>query len=348
MAADLSKIVTDAWYRKALWLWLLWPLSFVFSMLSGLRKALFSVGLQPIYQAPVPVVVIGNINVGGSGKSPLVCALAKAMSEVGYRPGIVSRGYGATRPIVQPVLLNEESTANEVGDEPLMMFRRIGCPVCVCPERARAVDQLVKAGCDIIISDDGLQHYAMARDIEVCVLDGERLWGNGLLLPAGPLREPKARLTRVDYIVLNGETDPDIRTRLDRFPGKTIEMTLKPGALVPLDNRSKAVWDGQGSTVNAVAGIGHPARFFDTLESVGIRQQKKSAFPDHHVFVPQDFSGLEDLPIVMTEKDAVKCQDLDLNDAWYLPVEAQLSDNLAQDIVTKLIASGRLSAVETA
>lgn len=354
MAAVESTLV-KAWYQGAWWLLCLLPFSFLFWCVSALRRLLYRSGLRERFDSRVPVVVVGNITVGGSGKSPLVTYLVNAFREAGLNPGIVSRGYGAKPPISEPLLLNEQSQAEQVGDEPLMLFRALKCPVCVCPERYRAVQVLEKQGCDIIISDDGLQHYAMGRDIEICVFDRERLWGNGKLLPAGPLREPLSRLSSVDFIVLNGVAEPDsvpsanlqdafckqgASLKLDAVP--VMEMTLIPDCLKRLgSDETLELAHLAGKRLCAMAGIGHPERFFDTLRALGADVQARP-LGDHHQYAHTDFEGLEGAMIVMTEKDAVKCRHLSLENVWYLPVTAHLSDNLAQAIRARLQAQSRL------
>ena len=186
--SSMADSLVNAWYKKSAWLWLLVPISLLFGLLSSLRRWWLRSHPRQTSAKLAPVVVVGNITVGGAGKSPMVAYLVRSFEQQGLRAGVVSRGYGAQSDIHQPILLTAKSTAAEVGDEPLMLFQQLGCPVCVCPRRAEAVEYLSKQGCDIIISDDGLQHYAMQREIEICVFDAQRLWGNGLLLPAGPLR----------------------------------------------------------------------------------------------------------------------------------------------------------------
>ncbi|TNC82714.1 MAG: tetraacyldisaccharide 4'-kinase [Oleiphilus sp.] len=353
MAAAESALV-QAWYRGAGWLKCLLPLSLLFWAISTLRRLAFRTGLRKSQSSSVPVIVVGNITVGGSGKSPLVSYLVKAFQAQGLNPGVVSRGYGAKPPITMPMLLVPDSRAMEVGDEPLMLYRSLNCPVCVCPDRRQAVHVLEQQGCDLIISDDGLQHYAMHRDIEICVFDRERLWGNGYMLPAGPLREPLSRMQDTDFIVLNGASgkgeDPRTYLQTQRElarPAMSIaavpvmEMALVAGHLKRLGGEEVMdITQLAGKSIRAIAGIGHPERFFETLRAQGAKVQSQ-AFGDHHQFAQADFEALNDRMIVMTEKDAVKCADLQLDNAWYLPVTAQLSDNLALAIQERLAQSGR-------
>lgn len=346
MAAKLEQLITRGWFEKSPWLWLLLPLSALFYLIYWLRKQAFKFGLKSTVSSAVPVVVVGNIVVGGAGKSPLVAYLVRELEALGYKVGIVSRGYGAHKPIQKPILLNSSSAVEQVGDEPLMLFRQLGCPVAVCPERSQAVALLAEQGCDLVIADDGLQHYAMARDLEICTFDSQRLWGNGWVLPAGPLREPLARTQTCDYLIFNGEAFNG-----KAFKAKSFSMTLKPSQLCSLADdtaisaeRLAALQAGQ--RLFACAGIGNPERFYNTLQAQGFSFEPYS-FPDHHAFTAEDFAAAKGRAIVMTEKDAVKCRHLKLANAWYLPVAAQLSnqagDDLPRDIVARLKASGRLA-----
>ena len=348
---SLADRLVNAWYAKSVWLWLLAPLSWLFALVVAIRHRWLN-ERKPLDKSQLaPVVVVGNITVGGAGKSPLVAYLVRAFEDQGLRAGVVSRGYGALSPIDQPVVLTGKSTAGEVGDEPLMLYQQLGCPVCVCPKRSDAVARLTELGCDIVISDDGLQHYAMQRDIEICVFDAQRLWGNGWLLPAGPLREPLSRLGQVDYIVFNGGDAPSPEALLAAKPERCLRMDLTPQDLQALDGSvTLALEQLKGASISAIAGIGHPVRFFNTLEALGAKVTPY-AFGDHHSYHLDDFSPiLEPVAgtpiggmIVMTEKDAVKCRNISLENAWYLPVSAQLSDNLAHKILARLYAVGRLT-----
>jgi tetraacyldisaccharide 4'-kinase len=263
------------------------------------------------------IVIVGNITVGGSGKTPLVVRLCRLLRQAGLAPGVVSRGYGGKEGSLR--LVSPASDPAEVGDEPVLIARQAKVPVFVSADRCAAARALLKRQVNVIVSDDGLQHYRLPRNVEICVIDGTRGLGNGRLLPAGPLREPPERLRSVDYVVINGEGAP-------LPPGiEASHMTLTGGQVRSLD-------DGQtwrlaqfgGCQVNAVAGIGNPARFFDLLRHARIKVIEHP-FPDHYRFRRSDFDSMDDeLPILMTEKDAVKCRSLGLKNAWYLPVEAHL------------------------
>lgn len=320
------------WYGRSPWRWLLWPLSQLYRGVVVARRAHWLAHPERRHRSRSPLVVVGNLTVGGSGKTPLVVALVQYAQAAGLRPAVVSRGYGGRAPNY-PCLVASSPEAARVGDEPLLIWQRTGCPVMVDPQRARAVALLERDFApDVIISDDGLQHYAMARDLELVVVDRQRGFGNGLCLPAGPLREPLTRLRDGCLMVGNGGS---IATSLiDALtPGagaRTCFYHLVPTRFVTLDGtRSEDVASWSGVAVRAVAGIGHPRRFFDTLEALGVSVDGQ-AFPDHHRFAASDFDTQEQRPLVMTEKDAVKCRHLGLQNAWYLEVEARLSPDLRQ------------------
>ena len=302
-----------AWYGKSWWLWLLRPLELLFRGVISLRRLGFRLGLFARYRAPVPVVVVGNITVGGTGKTPVVIALLEALQAEGLRPAVVSRGYGGNAPHY-PFRVSEDSTPQQSGDEPLLIQLRTGCPVVVDPDRASALRSVLQEeGIDVVIADDGLQHYAVERDLEIVLVDAGRGLGNGWCLPAGPLREPVSRLQAVDWVLYRGGDKPansvSYRPRCFR--------RLCDGELRPMDS------PGFGPAVHAVAGIGQPEQFFRSLEVLGFRPCAHP-FPDHHGFSSADFAGLQDRPIIMTEKDAVKCADVAGPDAWCLVVDAVL------------------------
>lgn len=311
-----------AWYRGARWLWLLWPLSLLFALISHLRRQLFALGLKRVYRAPVPVLVVGNLTVGGNGKTPVVVWLVEWLRAQGYRPGVISRGYGG-KSEQYPLVLNDNTPAAQAGDEPVLIYRRTGCPVVVGPGRADAAARLAALGVDIIISDDGLQHYALARDLELVVVDGQRRFGNGRLLPMGPLREGKWRLNSVDAVINNGG------------PVQSGEylMTLAPGELRPVSGEGKT--PASGTTVHALAGIGHPPRFFNTLQGLGFILDKQIALADHEPMRPAELASLADKPLLITEKDAVKWSG-GHDDCWYLPVQACLPAEFEQMLSKRL------------
>ena len=314
------------WYQRSILSFILIPLSLVFRLIVSIRRFLLEAFFQTHFD--VPVIVVGNITVGGVGKTPLVIALAKELSDKGFKPGIVSRGYKA-KISTFPHRVDVKDLASEVGDEPLMMARNSKVPVVISPNRVSAVNELIESNCDVIISDDGLQHYKMGRLIEIAVVDQMSKLGNGWCLPAGPLREPKKRLKQVDYVIVNGsaETGSD----MTMIPEKCIH--LKSGKAVSLDEIIKPI--------HAVAGIGNPERFFATLKSLGLLIDEHS-FADHHRFLSDELN-FKNGSIIMTEKDAVKCQDFDNNSIYYLKVKAAIDDRFIQSLVQRL-SEGEVNA----
>lgn len=319
------KRIDEYWYRRSLWLWLLWPLSVLFCLLVVLRRQFYRAGILHSARVAVPVIVVGNITVGGSGKTPLVLWLAEYLQRHGYSPGLISRGYGGEA-AHWPQTVNAESDPRVVGDEALLLARRSGCPMVVGPDRVAAATQLLaQHNVNIIISDDGLQHYHLRRDIEIAVLDGERRLANGLCLPAGPLREPPVRLKSVDFIVCNGE-------------GRHGEwaMQLEAGEALPLiGGEGKPVSDFSSSPVHAVAGIGNPKRFFASLRTLGL-EPIEHPFPDHHPFRKGELEFGDNLPVLMTEKDAVKYLNYAGERHWYLPVNTRLPHEFGKRLLAAL------------
>jgi tetraacyldisaccharide 4'-kinase len=284
----------------------------------GLRRGLYASGLLRARRVRVPVVVVGNLTVGGTGKSPLTALLATRLAALGRRPGIASRGYGRSTRGVHLVAAGD--TAAEAGDEPLMLRRQTGVPVCVASRRADAAQRLIDAGCDLILCDDGLQHLALARDLELAVIDGARGVGNGWLLPAGPLREPATRLSRVAAVVVNGA----LSAPLPAVAARRLQMRLEAGELQAVSGEARQPLEWlRGRAVHAVTGIGHPERFFTLLRGLGA-EVHEHPLPDHHRFVAGDIDWPDALPVIMTAKDAVKCGALAGARHWYLPVTAAL------------------------
>ena len=314
------------WYGNSLWRWGLAPFALLFALISGVRRLGYRRGWFSAYRATLPVVVVGNLSVGGNGKTPVVVWLVEQLQARGWRPGVVSRGYGGKAPHY-PYRLDESSTPAEAGDEPVLIARRCGCPVVVAPKRADAVRLLEQSGeVDIIITDDGLQHYALARDIELVVVDGARRFGNGCLLPMGPLREPMTRLKRVDAIICNGGTPAQ-----GEYP---MALVAAAPRRVCDDAPLEAPLAGP---VDALAGIGHPPRFFATLTGLGYELAQSVGYADHQAFDRDELlARFGARPLLMTEKDAVKCAGLTSGETWVLPVEAELSPALIDLIVEKL------------
>ena len=307
-------------------LWFLLPLSWLYRLLSGLHRR--SVRAERL---PVPVVVVGNITVGGAGKTPATIWLAQQLLARGRRPGIISRGYGGSAS--RPCPVGATATAAEVGDEPILLARRSGVPVWVGRDRAAAGRALLAAHpeVDLLLCDDGLQHYRLARDVELAVFDG-RGAGNGRLLPVGPLREPLARLAEVDAVICNGPADPRLPAAPQRFA-----MDLQAGDFYRLDLPAMTCTAGQlaGRRLYALAGIGDPGRFFRSLASLGLAVSEHP-FPDHHAYSAADLAFAADGVLLMTEKDAVKCGGLTSGETWVLPVAAGLSPALVELILEKI------------
>ncbi len=307
------------WDRNGAALALL-PLSWLFCSLVWLRRLLYRLKILKTHRLSVPVVVVGNITVGGSGKTPLVIWLAEYFKEKGLKPGIISRGYGGSAEYwPQQVLPGSDPVA--VGDEPVLIAQRTQCPVSVGPDRVAAALAIQHyLDCDVIISDDGLQHYALGRDVEIVVIDGERGFGNEYCLPAGPLRENVSRLKSVDMVVSNGTTGP----------GRFIMQLGNVKVVNLLDSKQTRKLDDFKSeqTIYAMAGIGNPERFFRQLENSGIRIERVG-FPDHHKYTEDDLRIAGDAPLLMTEKDAVKCRRFAKPNHWYVQVDAQLHDTFA-------------------
>ena len=322
------------WYRNGLWAHLMLPLAWLMCALVWLRRMAYRTGLFTAWRAPVPVVIVGNITVGGTGKTPLVLWLVDYLKTQGWHPGIISRGYGGQSRNAAPV--TPMSRAGEVGDEPLLMARRADCPVWIGRDRPAAARGLLAAHpeCDVLVSDDGLQHYALARDVEIVVVDGRRLYGNGRMLPAGPLREPLSRLAQVDAVVLNGaEPDPwASEYGMDEY-GMVLHGDVFQPVAAPLAGVLPV--DFSGKRLHAIAGIGNPARFFDHLRSLGLAIVEHP-FPDHHPFEPADLQIAHADAILMTEKDAVKCVAFAPENAWYLPVRAEVDGEFGVKVLEEI------------
>lgn len=303
--------------RSPLWL-LLWPFSLLYGVITALIRFSYRRGWRKSWRAPLPVVVVGNLTAGGNGKTPVVIWLVEALQQRGLRAGVVSRGYGG-KADHYPLLVTAQTPTEQAGDEPVLIAQRTGAPVAVAPQRRRAIETLLKQGSlDVIITDDGLQHYALQRDREIVVVDGVRRFGNGWWLPAGPMRERADRLQQVNAVIINGgEAQPD-----------EIAMQLQPGLATNLLTGESCPTEQLGAVV-AMAGIGHPPRFFTTLKQQGITPVAEIAFADHHAYSKDELTRLLQTgqQLLMTEKDAVKCRHFAQPDWWYLPVDARLTGN---------------------
>ncbi len=336
--AWFNEALQRRWYSLSIWHVLLIPLSWIFGFLSCLRRLAYKFGLVKSYKLPVPVIVVGNINIGGTGKTPLVLWLSKQLINAGYSPAIISRGYGASHTKISPVYA--DSNPALVGDEPVLLAKRATCPVWIGQDRIAVVQKLLQVHpeCNVIISDDGLQHYRLRRDIELVAVDASRGFGNGYLLPAGPLRELVSRLKKVDAVIFNGG-QPTHDSAANHFgmslQGKQFQSLLD-------DKKLATAKDFADKKLHAVAGIGNPQRFFQQLENMGLRFERH-VFPDHHAFKLTDLQIQGADVILMTEKDAVKCQRFAKDDWWFLPVEAIVEDRLATLIMSKLAVFKALS-----
>lgn len=308
-------------------------LSRLFGRFVARRHRAFVAGTRPAKRLPVPVIVVGNVTVGGTGKTPLSIWLIRALQDRGVNVGAVLRGYGAKG--THPRRVESGSTAEQVGDEALVIAAQTGCPVAVGADRVAAAELLIAAGVRTVVSDDGLQHLRLGRDLEIAVIDGERGVGNGWLLPAGPLREPVARLDSVAMVVQNGG---DVLHRAGalhmHLAGSELRAVSDNSVSLPLDRLS-------GRRVHAVAGIGNPQRFFSLLRAAGC-QVTEHAFPDHHRLRPADLDFADDQPVLMTEKDAVKCRGFATARHWYLPVQAEFSAADAQQLLRRVFMDARL------
>ncbi len=325
-----------AWHKKTRWLILLWPLSLLFQLLIKLRRLWQEENSAPEY-LKVPLIVIGNISLGGTGKTPLLISLANQLQSRGFKPGIISRGYGGNAPLY-PLCVDGDSSVLESGDEAFLIAEKTGCPVFVGPDRCAALQALLDAeDVDVVLSDDGLQHYKLYRDIEIVVVDGQRLFSNGFCLPAGPLREPMARLKEVDQIVINGQP----ASELPDLANASL-MQMEPRSLINLVSGEKRPFSGapfnMGNKLQAVSAVGNPQRFYDFLRRLPYQVQTFS-FPDHHGFTATDFAQKDmdaHQPIVMTEKDAVKCRQFAKANFWYLSVDVTLEREVTDRLVRRI------------
>ena len=320
------KTLDAYWYSQNPLAWLLLPVSWFYCTLVLLRRFLYRTAILKSYRISVPLVIVGNISVGGTGKTPLLIALCELLKKQGIKPGIVSRGYGGD--FTGERLVDDSDTPASIGDEPYLIAQRTQCPVTVGRNRVAAAELLLKHhSCDVLLSDDGLQHYRMRRDFEIAVVDVKRQFGNGFCLPAGPLREPVGRLQSVDIVVHHGQT-----TLGNSFVLEFCEaVNLKTGETRPVESF-------KNTTVHAVAGIGHPERFFEQLGQAGLRLIKHP-FPDHHAYRESDLcydKGGNKKALLMTEKDAVKCKPFTAENNWVVPVSAKLSDDLVSHFMDKI------------
>ncbi|WP_440863792.1 tetraacyldisaccharide 4'-kinase [Symbiopectobacterium purcellii] len=323
-------MIARLWSGASRLYWLLIPFSVLYGLITAIIRYSYRAGWRCVWRAPIPVAIVGNLNAGGNGKTPLVVWLVERLQRQGYRVGVVSRGYGG-KAERYPLVVDASVSTLQAGDEPVLIYQRTGAAVAVSPVRRDAIEALLaRQPLDMIVTDDGLQHYALARDIEIVVVDGERRFGNGWWLPAGPMRERAARLRSVDAIVVNGG-EPQ--------PGE-IAMHLQPGdAINVLTGETCPVVTLTGSV--AMAGIGHPPRFFATLRAQGVNVVREVTFADHQTYLPEAIQALTEdnqQPLLMTEKDAVKCRAFAQANWWYLPVDAQLAEPEASLLLDKIMS----------
>ena len=315
----------QAWYENSLWPKLLIPFSWIYQFLFNRQKRY---QISNSWKPNLLTIVVGNLTVGGTGKTPIIIYLAKLLKKQGLKPGIISRGY-LSKSKTYPLLLNSETPIEESGDEPAIMFKNSQCPVVIGPNRIQAAKHLMEnTDSNVILSDDGLQHFSLGRDIEILMIDGNRKFGNELLLPAGPLREPKSRIKTVDFTISSNRKWPSVAK---------YEMKYRPFKWVHMKSQKEyEIFDWPlKKEVNAVAGIGNPSNFFNLLKQLGF-EISEYAFPDHHDFHSVDFEIMDNQPTVMTEKDAIKCSFLDHTNYWYLKIEAEVSDNFEQDFLAEI------------
>lgn len=326
MSPLIAKFVNEVWYKDHFIATWIMPFSFIFTDVAKFRRWLYKKGYKPVEKLPVPVIIVGNITLGGTGKTPLVIYLVEQLKAAGFNPGVISRGYGGQSE-TWPVRVTAESDVLLIGDEPLLIAQQVDCPVAVGPVRADSARLLLEEGAiDVIISDDGLQHYALHRDIEIIVIDGVRRFGNNFCLPSGPLREPQERTQEVDFVVCNGG-EPEENEVLMQLDGADA-VNLQTQERKPLAEFS-------AMNCHAIAGIGNPQRFFDLLNKHGLKCQAH-AFPDHYAFTAKEISFKSAQAILMTEKDAVKCRAFASAQHWYVPVQATLDNSFIEKLIALL------------
>ena len=326
MKKILANLANFVWYKdQFIAVWLI-PFSMIFTDFSRLRRFLYRKGIYKSEKLSVPVIIVGNISVGGTGKTPLVIWMAEMLAQAGYKPGIITRGY-AGKADQWPQMASADSHPQIMGDEAVLIAKNTGVPVAVGPLRVDAAKLLLaQSECNVVISDDGMQHYALIRDIEIAVIDGERRFGNGNCLPAGPLREPVSRLQEVDLIVCNGETEEE----------NEFSMRLEGGTAVNLvTGEHKLLTEFANQSCHALAGIGNPQRFFNLLTAAGL-ECKTHKFPDHFSYQRADINFASDNPVLMTEKDAVKCTGFATQNHWFIPVQAKLPEAFNNKLIKLL------------
>lgn len=324
---NLSIWLQSQWQKRGIYAWLILPVSLLYCVVMSLRREAYESGLLKTHKIAVPVIVVGNLSVGGTGKTPLVIWIARQLARKGLKPAVISRGYGG-RAKEYPMPVDAETPAAISGDEPAMIARSLGCPVVIDPDRVGAANWLVERNlCDVIISDDGLQHLALGRDLELAVITSDRVAGNGFCLPAGPLRESAHRLKSVDVVISRKRGSELTSHYMDLIPGECARLD-NPAMRLPLS----AFWK---SPVHAIAGIGNPEAFFESLTTAGLEIIPHS-FPDHYDYTPVDISFDDDLQVLMTEKDAVKCSDFANRHCWAVTVSVEGDEGILEAVMKKI------------
>jgi tetraacyldisaccharide 4'-kinase len=333
----MEQRLTELWYRESAGFSWLQPFAGLYGLVTRLRRAAYSRGWLMTQRAGKPVIVVGNLTVGGTGKTPVVAWLAAKLSVSGMKVGIVSRGYGRSKS--GPEAVHAESAWQEVGDEPMLLWQQTGCDVVVARDRFAGAQKLVALGVDVIIADDGLQHLRLARDCEIVVIDGARGFGNGRLLPAGPLREPVSRIRHASLVVVNGAPEhASLQAGEGKLSPASLQMSLAGGEAYRLDGLAapQPLERFTGQRVHAVAGIGNPQRFFRYLRDYGL-DVEEHPFPDHHPFTAADLTFGDTLPVLMTQKDAVRCRQLENARLWYVPVAARFSELQGRELLDSVV-----------
>jgi tetraacyldisaccharide 4'-kinase len=333
----MEQRLTELWYRESAGFSLLQPLSWLYGLVTRLRRTAYARGWFRTQRAGKPVIVVGNLTVGGTGKTPVVAWLAEQLSLSGLKVGIVSRGYGRSKR--EPEAVHAESSWQDVGDEPMLLWQLTGCDVVVAQDRFAGAQKLVALGVDVIIADDGLQHLRLARDCEIVVIDGARGFGNGRLLPAGPLREPVSRIRHASLVVVNGVPEhASLQAGGGKLSPASLQMSLSGGEAHRLDGLAapELLEHFSGQRVHGVAGIGNPQRFFRYLRGRGI-DVVEHPFPDHHPFTAADLTFGDNLPVLMTQKDAVRCRELENARLWYVPVVARFSEPQGRELLDRVV-----------
>ncbi|SET31663.1 tetraacyldisaccharide 4'-kinase [Thorsellia anophelis] len=349
----MQKLAHYIWFENRYLFWLLWPLSLVYGFVVLIRRCFYRIGIFKTYRSPVPIIVIGNLTVGGNGKTPTVIWLLEQLQQKGIEVGVITRGYGSKAPSY-PLLVTETNNAIETGDEPFLIYRRTKAAIAISPNRKEAIELLLNThpNIQLIISDDGLQHYAFERDIEWVVIDAYKQFGNGWWLPAGPMRERANRLKQVDALLFNyGTSKNDLKPyhdvqRINSVEIKHLSNPIMCAALYlsPL-NAVNLVTNEQipithFTEVIAIAGIGFPDRFFDLLKHYRVDLHKCVPFPDHHQFKETDLTYHQiksnSLPILMTEKDAMKCLDFAHDSWWYVPINAIITQETTEALLSQV------------